>query len=125
MSSDQKLNLYFYYNTNNRSFIYEFYSALDKKSRRKILSYANLLIEKNGNLGMPYSKHIQNKIWELRVDFNKNCYRIFYFILDGQKIILLHGFSKKTNKTPQKEINKAINYYNNYLANLNDKLYEF
>ncbi|MBU1778539.1 type II toxin-antitoxin system RelE/ParE family toxin, partial [Patescibacteria group bacterium] len=54
-----------------------------------------------------------------------NCYRIFYFIFDGQKIILLHGFSKKTNKTPQKEINKAINYYNNYLANLNDKLYEF
>jgi len=76
-------------------------------------------------LGIPYTKHINKKIWELRVDFNKKFHRIFYFIFDGKKIILLHGFNKKTNHTPQKEINKAVNNYHDYLKNLLDKLYEF
>ena len=72
---------------------------------------------------MPYTKYIEDKIWELRVDFNKNFHRIFYFIFDVEKIILLHGFNKKTNKTPTKEINKAVSAKKDYLVNLKDKLY--
>ncbi len=89
------------------------------------MAYINLLINKNGQLGLPYTKYIDDKIWELRVDFDKNYYRIFYFIFDGKKIILLHGFSKKTNKTPRNELNKARNRHQDYLINFNDKLYEF
>lgn len=121
---NKRLNIYFYYKANNTSPIYQYYLELDIKIRRKILAYIALLIKNNGRLGMPYTRHIEGKIWELRIDFNKNFHRIFYFILDGKKIILLHGFNKKTNKTPQKEINKAINHQKNYLKNLKEKIYE-
>lgn len=42
-------------------------------------------------------------IWQLRV----NDYRIFYFYLDNETIVMLNWFRKKTNKTPKKEIQKA------------------
>jgi len=97
---------------------------LNKKARAKILAYFSLLIER-GSLGFPYTRHIKDKIWELRIDFDKNYYRIFYFIFTKDKIILLSGLNKKTNKTPAKEINKAFSYYHDYMNNLQDKLYEF
>ena len=117
--------LYFYVKENGKSLIFDYYNSLDIITQKKIIAYVLLLIEKDGNLGMPYTKHIKDKIWELRVDFNKNFHRIFYFIFDGEKIILLHGFNKKTNKTPKKEINQAMLNYNNCLNNLKFKKYEF
>ena len=68
---------------------------------------------------MPYSKHIFDKVWELRVDFDKNYHRIFYFIFTEKQIVFLHGFNKKTNKTPIKEIEKAKNNHNDFINNLN------
>jgi len=121
----KKLKLYFYYNSRGKSAIKDFYDSLGLKVKSKILVYISVLIREDGNLGLPYCRHIKNKIWELRVDFDKNYYRLFYFIFDGEKIILLHGFNKKTDKTPAKEMNKAEDYYQDYLNNLNDKLYEF
>ena len=120
--NNNKLKVYFYYKDNNTSPIYNYYFELDLKVRRKILSYINLLINNNGHLGMPYTRHVRNKVWELRVDFNKVFHRIFYFIFDGEKIILIHGFNKKTNKTPVKEIDKALFYYQDYLINLKYKI---
>lgn len=79
MNNDKKLKLYFYYNANNKSPIREFYCSLNAKIQRKVLAYIDSLINQNGQLGFPYTKYIENKIWELRVDFDKNYYRIFYF----------------------------------------------
>ncbi|MFH1326456.1 MAG: type II toxin-antitoxin system RelE/ParE family toxin [Candidatus Falkowbacteria bacterium] len=122
--NNSKLRLHFYRNINNKSLIEDFFYSLDKKVRAKILVYINMLISQGGRLKFPYARHMEDKIWELRVDFDKNFYRIFYFIFDGEKIILLHGFNKKTNKTSSKEISKAKNYYKDYLINLNDQSYE-
>ena len=116
--------IYFYGKKSGNSPIYDYYHKLDEKIRRKIISYVLLLIERNGKLCMPYTKHIDGKIWELRVDFDKNFYRIFYFIFTGNKIIFLHGFNKKTNKTPNKEIAQAKNSYDDFINNLNCKIYE-
>ncbi len=52
-------------------------------------------------------------IWECRVRLESNIYRIFAF-WDGNKIILTHGFIKKTQKIPAKEIEKAENYKKDY-----------
>ena len=125
MDNNKNLKLYFYYTANNKSPIREFYCSLNTKIQRKVLAYIGLLIKQNGRLGFPYTNYIKNKIWELRVDFDKNYYRIFYFIFDGEKIILLHGFNKKTNRTPRKEIDKAEKRQQDYLINFNDELYEF
>jgi len=62
------------------------------------------LVEEYGiQLGQPYMKKIEGKIWELRPGSE----RILYFIFTGRKFILLNGFTKKTRKTPKKEIKTA------------------
>jgi phage-related protein len=119
------LVLYFYCNINNRSKVLEFYNSLDKKLRVKVLAYIQMLINNNGKLDMPYSRKVAQKVWELRVDYDKKYYRMFYFIHDGKRIIMLHGFTKKSNKTPEKEIKIAVKRYKDYLFNFKDKLYEY
>jgi len=78
------------------------------KVKAKIFSGLKLLQEV-GFLEFPYSRKIESvkKLRELRVQFSSNIYRIFYFMQVGREIILLHGFQKKTQKTPQREIDIA------------------
>jgi phage-related protein len=84
--------------------------------RAKIFSYIGLL-QKEGRLKYPYARHVVEKIWELRVDFASNYHRIFYFIFTGKRIVLLHAFTKKTDKTPAKELNRTISNYKNFINN--------
>lgn len=100
----------FYYKNNRTQKIpvQEYISCLPKKERAKIFKYIDFLAISKGYLDEPYSKHIMGKIRELRVDFSHNKHRIFYFTFVGRKIILLHSFLKKTSKTPQQEINRAL-----------------
>lgn len=89
--------------------VLEYIERLSKKEKVKALKYIDFLEENEGYLDEPYSKHIRGKIRELRVDFSKNKHRIFYFTFIGKRIILLHAFLKKTEKTPEQEIIKALN----------------
>ena len=54
-------------------------------------------------------------IWECRVQFGSNDYRILCFHAGGSVLVLTHGFMKKTQKTPAKEIERAETYRGNYL----------
>lgn len=56
-------------------------------------------------------KHIKEKIYELRPGSN----RVLFFYYDGDGFVLLHGFTKKTQKTPKKEIDKADSEYKDYI----------
>jgi len=100
----------------------KYVKGLREKEEAKVLKYIEFLRTKKGCLGEPYSKHIQRKIRELRVDFGHNKYRIFYFIFVKKTIVLLHVFLKKTAKTPISEIKKAEENYQNVLKN--PKIYE-
>ena len=46
-------------------------------------------------------------LFEIRIQVSNNIYRVFCFFDEGNLVILLSGFQKKTQKTPQKEIKKA------------------
>ena len=84
-----------------RSFIY----SLQKSTRSKIGRSLDLL-EKNGkSLGMPHVKRITDSIYELRIRGNQEV-RIFYFF-HLSEIILVHGFIKKSQKIPEREIQTA------------------
>ena len=83
----------------------------DKNSRinlNKIRDY--VLSEYGTRAGEPYVKHLDGEIWELRPLRN----RILFFGYDGNRIILLSHFIKKTQKTPRREIDKAQRLMNNY-----------
>ncbi len=95
----------------------EFIGNLDEKVQVKIDTHLDLLRENKGCLRYPYASHIRGKIWELRISFGKNYYRIFYFISTGKRIILLHAFLKKTKRTPRQEKEKATNNYEDFISN--------
>ena len=98
--------------------IIEFLESLNPKMKAKALSDIDLL-QKNGyNLKEPYVKPIKGKgykgLYELRIKFSGDIARVFYFVHYGNKYILLHGFIKKTMKTPKREIEKVKNYMEDY-----------
>lgn len=60
------------------------------------------------NLGMPHTKAIDNGLLELRLKSKEGIGRVFYCTLVGKKIVMLHTFIKKSQKTPAKELKVAI-----------------
>ena len=98
----------FYQEEDGTEPVKEFLMKLNISTRRKIFSYLDILEEK-GLLPYPYSRKIEGtrKLRELRIEFASNIYRILYFLYTGKQIILLHGFTKKTQKMPLKELATA------------------
>ncbi|MEA2112778.1 MAG: type II toxin-antitoxin system RelE/ParE family toxin [Patescibacteria group bacterium] len=86
--------------------INKFITKLEKGSIAKVLKTIDLLEKFNFKLGLPHSKKIDKKLFELRV-YGRQKIRIFY-IFQGEDIILLHIFIKKTTKIPAREL-KVIN----------------
>ena len=88
----------------------EFVQGLSLPARAKVFETINYFVElKNQNLPIKehLSKHIEDGIFELRISVSDSIIRTFYFYQKGAKIILTHGFIKKTQKTPKKEIERA------------------
>ncbi len=85
----------------------DFLVSLSEKDRARIAWTINLLEEYGLQLGPPYVKHLGGKLWELRIRAGRKTYRIIYFAYVGQRFIILHGFLKKTQKTPRRELEVA------------------
>jgi phage-related protein len=104
-----------YYKTiNNKEPVKKFINNLNIDMQAKAVWEISLLAEKGKNLTEPYCKYIKDGVYELRIRWSKDISRIFYFFYIADTIILTNGFLKKTNKTPQNEIQKAINYKRDY-----------
>ena len=97
--------------------VQEYLESLSQKEQVKIGKYINYLREQKGVLDDPYTRHIRDKLRELRVDFGKNRHRILFFTFVGKNIILLSAFLKRTEKTPESEITKALNNYHKVINN--------
>lgn len=59
------------------------------------------------NLGMPHTRSMDKGLFELRLKAAEGIARVFFFTRTGQRIVILHQFVKKTQKTPSKELNIA------------------
>lgn len=101
----------------------EFLDSLDIKMRTKFLMEIKLLEEKGNALREPYSKPLGNGIFELRAKVGTDISRVLYFFYYEGRIILTHGFIKKTQKTPKNEIKKAEQYRKDFIER-NGKQYE-
>ena len=80
----------------------------------KLFRLLELLELKGNDLREPYSKFLSDGIYELRAVQGNNITRVLYFFVVGQKIILTNGFVKKTQKTPESEIDLAKKYRKDY-----------
>jgi phage-related protein len=59
------------------------------------------------NLGMPHSRAMGKGLFELRLKSKEGIGRVFYCTLPGQRIMMLHAFVKKSQKTPVQELDVA------------------
>ncbi|HHX55171.1 MAG TPA: type II toxin-antitoxin system RelE/ParE family toxin [Clostridiales bacterium] len=110
-----KFTIEFYERENGDIPVEEFLISLDKKMRAKILGIMGILQEKGNLLREPYSKHLDDGIFEIRGKVGTDISRVLYFFYYEGKIIFTNGFIKKTQKTSKSEIEKAKMYRNNYL----------
>lgn len=103
----QKFEVIFYEKENGDCPVEEFLNSLDVKMRAKLVGLLELLEEKGNQLREPYSKLIDDGIFEIRCKVGNNITRLLYFFYYKGKIILTNGFVKKTQKTPLEEIKVA------------------
>ena len=94
-----------FYEEGNHNPVGEFLANLPKKAKIKASWLISLLSEKGNQMPSSYCKKLTpSNLWELKIDYGTNAYRIFFFYND-RTIILLHGISKKTNDTPTTDLN--------------------
>lgn len=92
-----------------------FMKTLSAKEQRKVDYVVSLLASQN-RLPTKFIKHIDDELYELRVMWENNIYRVFFIFDEGNVVVLFSGFQKKTQKTPQNEIDKAIRIKEAYYA---------
>lgn len=97
----------YYSDTKGKCPVEEFIDALAPKMKAKVFGRLELLEEHGPMLGMPFSRHLGDGIFELRTVQGNDITRILYFFVLGKEVVLTHGFVKKTRRTPPSEIAKA------------------
>ena len=110
-----KFKVLFYQKADGSEPVKQFLNSLDKKMRAKMVRTIEALQNNGNDLREPYSKHLDDGIFELRAKVGTDISRVLYFFFIGQRIILTNGFIKKTQKTPKKEIHLAKKYRNDFL----------
>lgn len=80
---------------------------LPRTIQAKYLRYIDLMEEFGANLGMPHTKSMGDGLFELRVKGQEGIARVFYCTIVDKRIVMLHSFIKKTDKTPKKELDIA------------------
>jgi len=92
-----------------QNYFQEFFDKQNKKVKAKIVWTLDL-IEDLHRVPETYLKHIENTegLYEIRVQLGSDIFRIFCFFYQGQLVVLVNGFQKKTQKTPKKEIEMAL-----------------
>ena len=106
----------FYKKSNNRCPTEDFWNDLLKAEILFVERAIDRLSEFGNNLRRPHADYLRDDIYELRVRTNQNQVRMFYFFFDGAKIIITHGYKKKTSAVKDSEIRKAIEFRKDYLA---------
>lgn len=115
-STVDKFTIEFYEKENGEIPVEEFLLGLDIKMRAKVLGIMGILQERGNQLREPYSKHLEDGIFEIRGKVGSDITRLLYFFYYQGKIIVTNGFVKKTQKTPVLAIEKAKMYRSDYLG---------
>lgn len=115
----QQFEVTFYAKQDGSIPLREFINGMNAQLHARTLRMIELLRERGNELREPYTKPLSDGIFELRIQSGNNAARICYFFMVGRNIIMTNGFIKKTQKTPQSEIDKAKQFRADYLSRLN------
>ena len=113
MKGSQKIRTVIFY----KDYFSDFFQKQRQKVKDKII-WTFDLIEQLQKVPETYLKHLEgtDKLFEVRVQQGSDIFRMFCFFDEGKLIVIINGFQKKTDKTPKKEIEKALKikeeYYN-------------
>lgn len=99
----KKRELLFY-----KDYFNEFYSAQSPKVKKKIL-WTLRVIEDLDRIPEIYFRHLEGTdgLYEIRVQSGSDIFRVFCFFDDNNLVVIGHGFQKKTQKTPGREIERG------------------
>ena len=111
MDKKQKFRIVITY----KDYFENFFVQQRQKVRDKII-WTFDLIEEVERIPETYLKHIDDTegLFEIRVQLANDIFRIFCFFDEGRLVVLANGFQKKTQKTPKKEIEKALKIKKEY-----------
>jgi len=104
------------------NYFIEFYNKQNKKVKIKI-QYVLELIKQVDRVPKKFLKHLSgtNGLYEVRIEYQSDIYRIFCCFDHGKLVVLFNGFQKKTQKTPKKEIEKGERIMKEYFERKNKK----
>jgi len=114
----------FYLEDDGTSPVEEFLDSLDLKTRARFRWSMEQLRLRNVRARQPLVRHLEGDLWELREESKTNIYRVIYFFFTGRRIVLLHGFQKKTQKTPRRELETARRRYLEFSARERGRSYK-
>lgn len=97
------------------SYFQDFYLEQNSKVREKI-AYVFKVINSVQNVTTKFLKHLEGTdgLYEIRIEFESNIYRIFCCFDKGNLVVLFNAFQKKTQKTPKNEIELALKLKKEY-----------
>ena len=98
-----------------KSYFRDFIQSLSDAEARKVFDVIDML-KTQERVNAKFVKYLRDEIYELRAEHAGNIFRVFFIFDDGNVVILFNGFQKKTQKTPEMEINKAIQLKKEYYA---------
>lgn len=107
----------FYRNAAGRCPVQDFLDSLPAKAAQKVTWVLSLLEDLDVVSSSYFKKlHGTEEIWECRIKFGSNTYRILCFFAGNSVVVLTHGFVKKSQKTPVSEIERAEAYRRDFLG---------
>ena len=104
-----------------KDYFEEVFKKQSRKVRDKIIKVLDIL-ETVERVPITYLKYIEgtNGLFEVRVQLGSDIFRIFCCFDGNRLVVLFSGFQKKTQKTPSKEIDRAVRIMNEYFNYKND-----
>ena len=96
-----------------KNYFIDFFMSLEDGAKKKV-AYVLDMLKSQERLSTNFVKSIKEGIYEIRAGHNGNIYRAFFIFDEGNIVMLFNGFQKKTQKTPQQEIEMAIKLKKEY-----------
>lgn len=108
MNSERRILVY-------KDYFLTFYRALEAGAQKKI-DYVLDVLKMQDRVSEKFVKYIKDGLYEIRASYDGNIYRAFFIFDEGNIVMLFNGFQKKTQKTPSKEIDRALELKKEYYA---------